>query len=109
MKRSVRRKVEAAGWRVGDSSEFLGLTADETALVALKLSLAAEFRRRRESAALTQVQAAAMLESSQSRIAKMESADGTVSLDLLVRGLLRLGITPRELGRVVAAAGRRAA
>ena len=41
------------------------------------------------------------LGSSQSRVAKMEAADPSVSLDLLVRGLLATGASPRDIGRVL--------
>jgi hypothetical protein len=48
------------------------------------------------------VRLAAVLGSSQSRVAKMEKADPTVSLELLVRGLVALGATRVEVGRIVA-------
>ena len=38
-----------------------------------------------------------MIKSSQSKVAKMEAGDPTVSLDLLVRSLLALGTSKREL------------
>jgi hypothetical protein len=36
------------------------------------------------------------------RVAKLEGADAAVSLDLLIRGLLALGASRREIGRVLA-------
>jgi transcriptional regulator with XRE-family HTH domain len=44
---------------------------------------------------------AAKLQSSQSRIAKMEAGDPSVSLDLLIRSLISLGATERELSRII--------
>jgi transcriptional regulator with XRE-family HTH domain len=70
--------------------------------------LAAALRVRRRRREVTQVRLAALLGSSQSRVAKMEAADSTVSLELLVRGLVALGATRREVGRIVAE-GRRVA
>jgi hypothetical protein len=44
-----------------------------------------------------QTKAAALLKTSQSRLARMEAGDPSVSLDLLVRGLFALGVSPRDL------------
>ena len=57
-----------------------------------------EWRRRRD---LTQSELAKRLQSSQSRIAKMEAGDPSVSLDLLIRSLLTLGASRRELSRIM--------
>ena len=43
-----------------------------------------------------------MLKSSQSRIAKMEKGDPSVSIDLLIKSLLALGTTRREIAKAVA-------
>jgi len=40
-----------------------------------------------------------MVSSSQSRIAKIEAGDPTVTIDLLIKSLLALGVSPREIGR----------
>jgi hypothetical protein len=42
------------------------------------------------------------LKSSQSRVAKMEAGDPTVSLDLLVKSILALGASNRELAAIIA-------
>ena len=69
----------------------------------LKLALADYLRQLRAQHGWTQIEAAKLLNSSQSRVAKMEAADPTVSVDLLVRALLALGASRKELGRVIAA------
>ncbi|HTX69605.1 MAG TPA: helix-turn-helix transcriptional regulator, partial [Thermoleophilia bacterium] len=92
------------GWRTGDAAEFLGMTADEAAFVELKLALAGHLRDVRVRNGWTQKQVADRLGSSQSRVAKMEAGDSSVSLDLLVRSLLALGASRDEVGRVIAAA-----
>ncbi len=51
----------------------------------------------RKAQKLTQTEAAKMLKTSQSRLAKMEHAEKPVSIDLLVRANLAMGVTPREL------------
>lgn len=99
-----RERLAGAGWRSGDAADFLGLTAEEVAFVELRLALARHLRELRTQNALTQKQVARRLGSSQSRVAKMEAADASVSMDLLVRGLLALGATPEEIGRIIAQA-----
>jgi ribosome-binding protein aMBF1 (putative translation factor) len=98
-----RRKLEAAGWRMGDAKEFLALTPGEAEFVEIKLALARRVREMREERNWTQAEFARRVGSSQSRVAKMEAADPTVSVDLLVRSLLAAGADRRELGRIVAA------
>ena len=101
MKPDKKRKLEAAGWRVGDANQFLELTPDESAFVEIKLALARRVREVREEHNWTQAEFARRVGSSQSRVAMMEAADPTVSVDLLVRSLLAAGADRRELGRVV--------
>jgi len=101
MRIEKRQKLEAAGWRIGDSRDFLELTADESAFVEIKLALARRVRELREENNWTQAEFARRVGSSQSRVAKMEAGDPTVSVDLLVRSLLAAGADRQELGRVV--------
>ena len=102
MRSERRKKLEAAGWRVGDARDFLELTPGEAEFVEIKLALARRLRQFREEKKWTQEELAKRVGSSQSRVAKMEAADPTVSVDLLVRSLLAAGANRRELGRVVA-------
>jgi predicted XRE-type DNA-binding protein len=101
------RRLEAAGWRVGSAEEFLGLTAEEATLVDLRLRLADAVRLRRKERHLTQAQLATLLGSSQSRVAKVEAAADSVSLDLLIRSFLALGATAGELAAVIGSAQQR--
>lgn len=52
---------------------------------------------------LAQQQLASLIKSSQSRVAKMEAGGPTVSLDLLVKTLLVLGASDRDLAKAIAA------
>jgi len=106
VKAEKKKKMEAAGWAVGDAREFLALTPDEAEFVEIKLALARRLRALREQRHWTQAELAKHVGSSQSRVAKMEAADPTVSVDLLVRSLLAAGANRRELGRVVGSARR---
>jgi DNA-binding XRE family transcriptional regulator len=101
MKVETRRKLERAGWQVGDAKDFLNLSSGEAEFVEIKLALARRVRELREEHNWTQAEFARRVGSSQSRVAKMEAADPTVSVDLLVRSLLAAGADRRELGRVV--------
>ena len=96
-----QRKLEARGWRVGTAAEFLDLSPEEEALVETRLALSAALRRRRTAQHLSQSALAKRLRSSQSRVAKMEAADRTVSIDLLLRGLFALGATPRDVAKAI--------
>lgn len=106
MRAEKRRKLESAGWRVGDSKDFLNLSPDEAQFVEIKLALARRVRELREEHNWTQAEFARRVGSSQSRVAKMEAADPTVSVDLLVRSLLAAGANRREVGRVVGSRSR---
>jgi len=101
MDKAKRKRLEARGWQVGAASDFLGLSPEEAALVEMKVNLSQALRKRREDRGLSQVDLAKRLRSSQSRVAKMEAADQTVSIDLLLRGLVVLGATPRDIARVL--------
>lgn len=103
MNKAKRKRLARRGWKVGSAAEFLGLSAEESRFLELKLALSRRLRERREALKLTQVDLAQRLRSSQSRIAKMEAGDPSVSLDLLIRSLFALGATKRDLARVIAA------
>jgi ribosome-binding protein aMBF1 (putative translation factor) len=109
MKKSKRQKLEAAGWRIGSAAEFLDLTKEEASLIEMKIGLADSIRKRRQARRLTQTQLAKRLGSSQSRVAKMEIADPSVSMDLLVRALLELGATRSQVAKAITKRSRRAA
>lgn len=96
-------KLKAKGWRSGSAADFLGLSPEENYFVELKLKLADDLRRRRARRKISQQELAHLIGSSQSRVAKMERGDASVSIDLLFRSLLAMGAKPRDLGRSIAA------
>lgn len=96
-----RKKLEAKGWKIGGPQDFLGLSDDEALFIEIKLALARGFTDLRKKLRYTQGAVAKLLGSSQSRVAKMEAGDSTVSIDLLTRGLLVLGATRADLARVL--------
>lgn len=109
MKAGKRQRLERAGWTLGSAKQFLKLTDEEEAVIDLKLTLARAVREERSKRSLSQNQLGRLLGSSQSRIAKMEAGDPSVSIDLLVRSLLKMGATRRDLARWLARPARKAA
>ena len=104
MKAAKRRRLEQSGWRVGSAEDFLGLNNEEQTLVEIKLALADAVKTQREKHRLSQSALAARMRSSQSRVAKIEAGDPSVSLDLLVRAVLAAGATKKELAKALTAA-----
>jgi len=102
MDKVKRAKLEAAGWAVATSKEFLNLSDEAAAFVEVKVALAAALGARRMEQRLSQIEAAKRLRSSQSRVAKMEAADKSVSLDLLMKSILRLGGTREMIAAALA-------
>ena len=101
MKKSKKERLEKAGWKVGTAKEFLELSDEEVALIEIKLALSRYLKDSRVKKKLTQDQLAKIIHSSQSRIAKMEAGDPSVSFDLLLKSLLSLGTSPKQLARVI--------
>jgi DNA-binding XRE family transcriptional regulator len=107
MNKSKAARLRKAGWRVSDAREFLDLSDEELGLIDLKLGFAEFLREQRRKRRLTQAQLAKLLGSSQSRVAKMEAGDASVSLDLMFRTAFGLGASARELGLRITAIRRR--
>lgn len=96
-----QQQLEAKGWQVGSVEEFLELTPEEASYIELKLALSESLRAYRKQRHLTQMDLAKLLKSSQSRVAKMEAGDPSVSLDLLVRSLLAMGASREALAQMI--------
>jgi predicted XRE-type DNA-binding protein len=105
MDNEKKARLEAKGWKIGSAEDLLGLTPAEAAYVDLRLKLSDALRVWRKKKHLTQIELAELLRSSQSRVAKAESADESVSLDLLIRSLLALGATDRDLAKAITGRG----
>ena len=101
MRVAKRRRLLERGWVVGDAEEFLGLTVEELALVDLRLRLANGLKLQRVQRRLTQGELAKVVRSSQSRVAKMEAGDPSVSIDLLFRSLIALGASSSDLAKII--------
>ena len=101
MDKRKKDKLAKKGWKAGSVAEFLDLSDEESAYIEMKLALSEKLKERRRRNKLTQAELAKAIESSQSRVAKMEAGDPSVSIDLLVKSLLALGVSKKELGRTI--------
>lgn len=102
MDAAKRRRLKKAGWRTGSVAAFLHLSKEEAQLVEMKLRLSDLVKKARTRSGISQIRLAQKLGSSQSRVAKIEAADPSVSLDLLVRASLVTGASRKELARAIA-------
>lgn len=97
-----KKRLEAKGWVFGDAADLFGLTPEEARLIDLKLALRASIKEERVKQNITQTELANAMGSSQSRIAKMERGDPSVSVDLLLRALMALGMTNKQISKIIA-------
>jgi predicted XRE-type DNA-binding protein len=93
MNKNKRAKLERKGWKVGSPDEFLGLSPEESAYIELKIALGEFIQQKRKEKHLTQIQVAKLIHSGQSRVANMEKAEKSVSVDLMIRSLFAMGTT----------------
>ena len=102
MDKAKQRRLAAKGWKLGPAEEFLDLSPEEAAYVEMKVTLSRTLKERRIKKRLNQTQLAKLINSSQSRVAKMEAGDPSVSIDLLVKSLLALGASKKDVARSIA-------
>jgi DNA-binding XRE family transcriptional regulator len=101
MDKLKQKKLEAKGWKIGDIDEFLGLDKAEMAIVEMKFTLSKAIIEKRKKAKLTQGQMAKAIGSSQSRVAKIEHADPTVSIELMLKSLISMGTSTKEIAKMI--------
>lgn len=101
MNKEKEKKLAKNGWKIGSAKEFLGLSDEESAYIELKIKLSTNLRKLRTEQKITQVELAKILKSSQSRVAKIENGDPSVSLDLIIRSLLALGTSQKNIARAI--------
>jgi len=101
MHQTKQKRIEASGWKVGTAADFLNLTPEEEIFIEMKLSLSHNLKKMRKHKQLSQVDLAKLIRSSQSRVAKMESGSASVSIDLLIKSLLALGASQKDLAKAI--------
>lgn len=100
MRKDKIQKLKDAGWESGTVQEFLKLSDEESALVEVRVALFEAFQKIRKEKKLTQKEAASLLNTSQSRVSKLESGDPSVTLDLMIRSLVTLGAKKKDFVRI---------
>ena len=101
MDNEKRKRLEAAGWKSGTIAEFLGLSEKDAVVVELRLALSKALKQKRLESKMTQEVFAKKLHTNQSRIAKIESGDPTVSFDLMINKLLAVGVDRKTLAAII--------
>jgi ribosome-binding protein aMBF1 (putative translation factor) len=101
MDKQKQKDLEEKGFRVGSAADFLDLTPEEESYIEIRLDISTLIKTQRKKRDWTQQQLARAMGSSQSRIAKMETGDAGTSLDLMIKALLRLGISKQEIGKLL--------
>ena len=102
MDKTKKKAIENNGWKVGEIDQFLGLDSAEMAIVEMKMALAKTLIEKRKQSKITQINMAKLIGSSQSRVAKIEKGDSTVSIELMLKSLFSLGATKKEIAKVIA-------
>ena len=102
MDKKKKKILESKGYKIGSVDKFLRLSKEEMKYIELKIALSKDLVKRRKKNNLTQIQLARILKSSQSRVAKMEKGDPTVSIDLLVKSLFVMGATKKNIAKLIA-------
>ena len=102
MDKTKKKAIENNGWKVGEIDQFLGLDSAEMAIVEMKMALAKTLIEKRKKSKITQINMAKLIGSSQSRVAKIEKGDSTVSIELMLKSLFSLGATKKEIAKVIA-------
>ncbi|MBN4077490.1 helix-turn-helix transcriptional regulator [Sulfobacillus acidophilus] len=102
MDKKKQKALKKAGWKIGTTQDFLDLSKEEMQYIDLRLSLAQALVSKRKALHLSQKSFAQKVHSSQSRVAKMEAGDASVSLDLLIRSLFTVGTTKKQLASFIA-------
>ena len=93
--------LEARGWKVGTVAEFLGLSAAEESIVEIKVALSRRLKEERIARKWTQHALAERLETSQPRLAAMEAGGSVPTIDLLMRALLTIGVSLKDVAAII--------
>ena len=99
-----KERLELTGLESWYNFRIFGANAGRNALIEIKLALSRNLKLRRQKL-MTQVELAQKIQSSQPLIDRAENGDASVSIELLIRGMLGTGATLQEIGKVIAEAG----
>jgi len=103
-----RKALETAGWKTSDTpQELLGLSDEDMVIVEMKVALSEAVKTLRERKKVTQAKLAKLMGTGQPRIALLE--DGNASIETMIRALLVLGSTPKQISSKMAVKSKRKA
>jgi len=91
MTKEKRARLEAAGFTLTDTKDWIGLTIEEAKIVEMRVALAAEVEKVRKEKGLTQVQLAKRMGTKQSGVARMINSPSSSSIDNLMKALVAMG------------------
>lgn len=103
MEAKKKARLEAAGFKVGTVSEFLGLTKEDEEYIEVKLALMRAVKKERAKRGWTQERLAKAMGSGQGRVAKLENGDPSCATDLFLNALFAMGATRRDVAKYIAA------
>lgn|SRR5690554_3719955 len=101
MDKEKRKQLEEKGYKVGSAAEFLNLTPEEEVYIEIRLEISQLVKSQRTKKGISQEQLAQAIGSSQSRIAKMEAGDFGISLDLMIKALINLGTSKKQIRKLL--------
>ncbi len=101
MDKDKQAKLASKGWKISTVNDFLDLTHAEAVYIELRLALSQNLKQRQTQKQLTSSQFAQLLNANHSQIEKLETGEASISLDFLIRSLLTLGATVKELAEIM--------
>ena len=102
MKKERIKKLENAGWQMGDFGDAFDLTPEDRAFVEMRLAATREVDRLREEQGVSQRELARRMGTKQPTVSRMLKTPSSTTFDALFRALLALGSTPRKIAAVLA-------
>ena len=97
-----KQRLKEAGFETTSVKDFLDLTDEEITYIEMKSGLARALKEYRTTKLkMSQHALAELIGSSQSRVARMEAGDPSVTLDLLVRSMLSTGLKRADIARAL--------
>jgi hypothetical protein len=98
MDKDKQAKLASKGWKIGTVNEFLDLTPAEATYIELRLALSENLKQRQTQKQLTSSHTQF---ANPFQIEKLETGEAEVTLDFLIRSLLTLGVTVKELAEIM--------
>ena len=95
-----RKRLEAAGWKFGTVEEFLNLSQAESTYIKIRIELHHKLREYMKKKSYTYTQLGKLLNLPKSTIKKIEIGGPGLTIDLMIRSLLEIGVTGKEIANI---------